>query len=511
MKVLIYDRNLAVVEYISQVLKKIENVEVIQTKTLNEFTNFIEKNDKNIDFIFIEDKFYKEILEISNNPFLIILTFDISIEINISHRVFYKLRKDITEIEFKSKFNILSQLREYVKNEELEKLTLKEVLAYKDQHEEIAIQKQLKLISNELSMFYENDYMIESYFNPKELLSGDAILTKRIDENKYFFTVIDAMGKGISASLTSINSVGFLYYSITKGIEHNNFNIKRHMEDLVNYTKSILIENEALCLVAGYVDGNTLYYANFGMPPIYIDRKKFKPNNMPIHETTENSSVVVSEVKFEKDILMFSDGLIEPFTKDNRLYLSRFKEILPYFTFLKDLTKDFEKNAIQGDDTTIFYLKKEKFKMEKIFHTEIQINKTNIDKFLIEFDNNSFLFKDKILFLLQELLLNSYEHSHLLLQAKKDKYLRNNSNLPEKIEENIVANVEIYENDRFVKLNFWDNGEGFDIAILKTLGRNKLHGRGIKMMKSIADAVFYNKQRNGVNIYFKKKESFEQK
>ena len=54
------------------------------------------------------------------------------------------------------------------------------------------------------------------------------------------------------------------------------------------------------------------------------------------------------------------------------------------------------------------------------------------------------------------------------------------------------------------KLNFWDNGEGFDISILKTLGRNKLHGRGIKMMKSIADAVFYNKQRNGVNIYLKK-------
>jgi len=505
MKVLIYDRNVSVVEYISNIMSKFSNIEIQTFNNLTTLLHFLDENNEKIDFVLIEDKFYEEVSGISSNFFLIILTFDISLKIDLSHRIFYKLKKDIPEIEFKSKFDILIKLREYVKNEELEKLTLKEVLAYKDQHEEIAIQKQLKLISNELSMFYENDFIIESYFNPKELLSGDAILTKRVGENRYFFAVIDAMGKGISASLTSINSVGFLYYSITKGIEHNNFNIKRHMEDLVNYTKSILIENEALCLVAGYVDNNILHYANFGMPPIYIDRKKFKPNNMPIHERTPVSNIVVSKVKFQKDILMFSDGLIEPFTKDNRLYLSRFKEILPNFTFLKDLTKDFEINAIQGDDTTILYLKKETFKMKKIFKAQIQINKDNIDKFLLEFDKETCLFKNKIEFLLQELLLNSYEHSSLLLSQKKDSFLRNNQNITHiENQENIIANVELYENDKFIKLNFWDNGEGFDISILKTLGKNKLHGRGIKMMKSIADGVFYNTKRNGINIYLKK-------
>ena len=496
MKIVILDRNNAVLEYFSSLL---ENFDVKTFSNEKESLEYVKNKKDEIDFIFVEEFFYETFIEINLNSFFIILFFEIK-DLEIKERIYYSIQKDILPLEFKAKFSIIKKLREYFLKENQKKSELKNIILYKEQHEEIAIQKQLKLFSNELSMFYENDYMIETYFHSKDLLSGDGVLTKRIDENRYFVAVIDAMGKGLSASLTSTNSVGFLHYALIQSLEHNDFNFKYIIESFVNYIKSILIENETLCFVAGYVENNSFEFVNFGMPPIYVDREKIRANNMPVNEWTDE--INVSNVEFKKDILMFSDGLIECETKNERLYLTRFKQLLPNFIFLNDILRDYKKNAIQSDDTTIIYLKKEKWEFKKLYSETIDISIDNINEFLRNFDSKIKVENiEKMSFILQELLMNSYEHSALKLQKLKNSVLRKDK-IDLENDTEIKAEINILENDLFVKLEYIDNGDGFDIDVLKTLGKDKFHGRGIKMIKSIADGFFYNPKGNGVNIYF---------
>jgi hypothetical protein len=498
MKIVILDRNLAVLDYFSLLLKKFQvKLKIFSNK--EKCLEYLNKN-KDVDLIFVEEIFYKVFLDKFLNSFLIVLYFEAK-DLHIENRLYYSVKKDILPVEFYAKFEIIKKLREYFLKEQKEKIGLTGVISYKEQQEEMATQKQLKLFLNELSMFYENDVMIETYYNPKDILSGDAIITKRIDTNRYFVAIIDAMGKGLSASLTASNSVGFLSYALSQALKHKDFNFSKIIESFVNYVKSILIENETLCISIGYIENNEFTFVNFGMPPIYVDRKKIKANNMPLSEW--NKEIKIDKVEFKKDILMFSDGLIECWTKEEELYLRRLQKLLPNFVFLNDIIKDFKKHAIQSDDTTVIYLKKEKFKFREIYKEKLEISKQNINKFLKDFESIKVIKKEKIEFILQELLMNSYEHSSLQLRNLKDAILRDNK-IELATKNSITANIIIYENDEFIKLDYSDNEEGFNLDIFKTLSRDKLHGRGIKMIKSISDGCFYNLKGNGVNIFIRK-------
>jgi serine phosphatase RsbU (regulator of sigma subunit) len=500
MKVVILDRNLAVLDYFSLLLKVFE-VEVKTFINEKECITYLNQN-RDVDFIFIEEFFYKKFLDKYLDSFLIILSFEIK-ELNMN-RIYYKIKKDILPLEFNARFLMIKKLREYFLKDKKEIVELNEVLTYKDTQEEIATQKQLKLFSNELSMFYENDFLIETYFNSKDILSGDALITKRIDENRYFVAVIDAMGKGIGASLTSSNSVGFLNYALTQALKYKDFNFSKLIESFVNYVKSILIKNEALCFVIGYIENNKFTYTNFGMPPIYIDRKKVKANNMPLIELS--SDIKIDTIEYKDDILLYSDGLVECFTKEEELYLIRFHKLLPKFTFLRDIIKDFKVCSIQSDDTTIIYIKKDKFSFNKIYEKEIKISIENINEFLKNSGINitQTKQKEKIEFILQELLMNSYEHSLLKLRRLKDSVFRDYEIKIDTKKKSIKAKINIYENNKFIKIEYSDNGEGFNIDILKTLSDDMLHGRGIKMIRAVSDGVFYNYKGNGIIIFLSK-------
>jgi serine phosphatase RsbU (regulator of sigma subunit) len=498
MKVVILDRNKSVLEYFSLLLKDFD-VEVETFTKEKECIKFLNENG-DVDFIFVEDFFYKDFLEKYLEAFLIILSFKID-ELLIN-RIYDNIKKDILPLEFKTKFGIIKKLREYVLKEKKEKKELTEVISYKTFQEEMATKKQLKLFIDELAMFYENDFFIETFYEPIDILSGDALITKRIDENKYFLAIIDAMGKGLSASLTSSNSVGFLHYALLQALKHNDFDFHRIVESFVNYGKSILIEDEALCFIIGYIENNKFYFVNCGMPPIYVDRKKIRANNMPLSEWSND--IYIDQIEFKKDILMYSDGLIESETKDGDIYLRRFQKLLLDFEFLNDFVKDFNKNAIQSDDVTVIYVKKDDMEFKKIYEKEIDIfSKEDIDNFLKEF-NIEISNKEKIEFTLHELLMNSYEHGLLNLKQLKNSFLREDKKECINEKSNIKVKIKLFENSKFIKLYYGDNGKGFDIGILKYLSKDKLHGRGIKMIKFMSDGMFYSVKCNEIVIFFRK-------
>jgi hypothetical protein len=119
----------------------------------------------------------------------------------------------------------------------------------------------------------------------------------------------------------------------------------------------------------------------------------------------------------------------------------------------------------------------------------------NINNFLKEFDNLKIIeiLKDKIKFIIEELLMTSYEYNNLL-KSKKDEV---------DIKSSIESKIEIYENDKFMKIEYSDNEDGLNVDMFKPIV-NSLYERTINKIKPITDGFFYNSKGNGAYIFFYK-------
>ena len=424
------------------------------------------------------------------------------------------MNKGIDYFEFKTKINILTNLRNYYYESKKHHKELEVILKYKDTQETLAVQKQLKIIEDKVSNHFYDEWIADSYFKPKDILSGDSYSTLRIGENKFFISIVDGMGKGVSASLSSVLTVSFMNYSIMKSLDFNDFQFDRVVKDTFHYASSIMLDNEALSFAMIEIDleTNKIRYANMGMPPFYLIQGdkilKIKPNNRPLLQTSREFVIDEFDEKFDS-FLVASDGLFESVDKEDNPYFIRFKKTFNEHFLLSDLIKDFKENVAEADDdTTIFYLKRDNDKYEEILNEEILLTRENVDNYVNEVEfklENKLSLKiiNKVVFSLNELLINCYEHSVIKISKNKHKIIQKD----EKIEyngENKFAFLAIKKSQRFVIVELNDNGDGFDVSrILKSEWFNKYHGRGIKMLKKLSDGMYYSKKGNFVKLYFK--------
>lgn len=509
MEICIIDDSKAFLKYIKQLLGKIgfENVKLFSTP--GNLLKYLKNHKPDviiIDYILPEINgidLAKKIKEINSDSILIMLTS--SKDINVKNEALKAgfddfINKDISLPEFSAKMNMLQKLVDYIHKEKEKNEELKKEIEYKNYQEQIAIIKHKKIIKNELSMFFENEHLIESYYKPKDILNGDTIFSKRIKENFYVLGIIDAMGKGLSASLTSINATAFLEHSIKKAIEYKDFQFERTIKDFINYTKSILLENEILCATILCIKENKLYYANFGMPPIYTEKERYKANNLPIRKRTDNFKFNI--IPLPDYFFIISDGIIESHLKNMQgPYYTRFIQLYKKAEFIKEIVNDFKKHATQDDDISIIHYKKDE-EFEKFFELELEIkDKDSINEALLTLANENLPQKHKIIYILQELFMNTLEHGIYELKNKKEKFQKVEDASPK--QKPVKVKITLQKKEPFIKIIYEEHTKGFDINILDEININKYHGRGIKIIKNLSEGIFFNPKGNKLKIFLK--------
>jgi len=426
------------------------------------------------------------------------------------------MQKGIDFFDFQAKVNILTNLRFYYYETIKHQKELEVVLKYKDSQEILAVQKQLKIIEDRVSHHYYDNWLADSCFRPKDILSGDSYSTLQIQKDRFFISIVDGMGKGVSASLSSVLTVSFMNHSISKSLEFNDYKFERVVKDTFNYAASIMLDGEALSFYMIDIDlkNNIISYANIGMPPIYLLKDneiiKLKANNNPLLSHSKKCQIDRYEGEFDV-ILAASDGLYESGDENDIPYFVNFRKKFKDFYLLNDLIKDFRKTVKEiDDDTTIFFMRKEKQDYKIRFKQDVMLTQNKIQNVVDNFEKNleglSQIVKDKIIFSLNELLINCYEHSVLKISENKHKIIQKDEKIEYNGEEKF-AFLSILESDDYVVLHLSDEGQGFDISqILKSEWFNKYHGRGIKMLKKLSDGMYYNQKGNSVKLYFKKEQ-----
>ncbi|WP_434656868.1 response regulator [Sulfurimonas sp. NW9] len=191
-------------------------------------------------------------------------------------------------------------------------------IKYSNYQEGITFAKEKIITKNDLE---EDNRLLKltckAVYKPKDTLSGDSYIIRKLNENEYFIFLVDGMGKGISASVTAMLCSSFVNYSVDLLKEEKKlFSLETLLNSLVKFIRPNLLKYEVLCAHFLHFKHNTLSYAIFSMPPVLymLDTQevfKLKSNNTPLASYTKKFTVDTLDIQKLKKMILYSDGLNE--------------------------------------------------------------------------------------------------------------------------------------------------------------------------------------------------------
>ncbi len=397
----------------------------------------------------------------------------------------------------------------------------------KSRLEDIFIREVFALQNDLYYKFFENKtnrWYFDISYKPYQIPSGDCYSIRKVGENKLFVFLVDAMGKGLSASFTSIMSSTFINYITDTQTQKGKFDLEYTIKKYHRFIKKSIFEDEIISVSFFVFDffENRVEYASFAMPPVLMCLKdksvtKLKANNLPLSKY--NLEINISEHSLEEvvKLLIYSDGLNESVTKDMHMYKkylendfvnkANYKEFL---SIAQTRVGDFD------DDMTFLYIEKEI--CDKCVSCDITLKSRQnelqkaADKMSGFFLNNGLSLENEIRLnnAFNEMLLNAYEHGNLGISYKqKNRHMEEGTfeRLIEKLEEKyrhkkiyIKLSVKEEKDFKIFKIEIEDEGNGFDTNIMrnKFLKKGSFSGCGLIMTSKMVDAFYYNDKGNKV-------------
>jgi anti-sigma regulatory factor (Ser/Thr protein kinase) len=398
---------------------------------------------------------------------------------------------------------------------------------------ENAFNKELNIIKNDL--YYQqleiprgkNTVLVrlDIAYSPMEILSGDSYSIRKNYDGKIVFFLVDAMGKGVCASLTATTTTSLLNFIFDQMQAEKNFDFSKWIQSYVEYIKKELLDNEMLSIIFGMYEkeSSSCSYASFGMPAVIAkDFKnqlvKIKSNNMPISQYTQEFKVDTLNAKNIKKILIHTDGLCENKLENGEFYKKYMYEDFLNSECISDFSLHVKERLVENqDDMAYFYLDVVELNVEwkdiSVLgkREEVDAVLTEIREALLQVKANA---KDisEIILAMSEVLLNAVEHGIYGIDKKTKSKLIENGEF-----DDLLDKLEAQNKDKYINIKYFikesrrgkmfickvtDPGLGFDVRELRQLVVNPkgFNGRGIMIIKKLLDRFYYNEQGNSITL-----------
>ncbi|WP_242349292.1 fused response regulator/phosphatase [Mucispirillum schaedleri] len=420
-----------------------------------------------------------------------------------------------------------------------------ELLKYKDMYNTIqhdaTLRKELHIMRNDMFKKYFHDgdnpvtyngWQVEVFYKSLDIVSGDTYTCRTLDNGNVVIFIADAMGKGVSAAITSLVSVSLTNYIIKQHDSNKCISSEEEIrfiaEQCVSFMRESLVEDEVLCAIFAYFDfkENKLQYASFSMPRILLQTttgsiEKLPSNNLPIMPYVVDIAIDSVDLSNVSKVALFTDGIVESETKDGVLYSAYLNENFSQSPFLKS----FFNNAYTYlddfyDDVTLFFIRrpftniiKEKVyyfptKYDKLDEASETIRQEMVDCG-IDVDRH-----DSFFTALSECIMNAYEHGNLAITfAIKHELIKNGDYeeellKKEKNNDKMITIRYVYCNDnesKYIIVGIRDEGAGYPETVFKNAigDTTKFNGRGIKIIDYYTDIFFFSEDRREIFIGIK--------
>lgn len=415
--------------------------------------------------------------------------------------------------------------------QELELLRYRE--KYHSTQQERAFRKELNIIKNDLHMKKidtvnetgkKTSWFVSLYYKPLDILSGDSYSIRKISPGKILLFLVDAMGKGLSASVTTILSTSFVNHLIDNAVTKKDFHFAGFVAAYTKFIQKELLDDEIVCASFIFIDlkQETMETAIFSMPPVIIQTNdnriiKIKSNNLPIMKYININQIDSHDLSGAKKVLVYSDGLNESINKDCMYEESLIADFRASSNKNELYLRFHDKIRQPDDDVTFLFLKRidDVPSWEKTYTINTKLHELSrisneIEDVLSSFDaHHDFI----ITFInsLTEILMNAYEHGNLSIDSQlKNMLLRDGDyedyllNAENEVNKKITIVLSLFtdEGKEFLMLRVADEGRGFDTNSLieNSSEDQRLNGRGIKIAQSFVDELYYNKTGNEVTL-----------
>jgi len=419
--------------------------------------------------------------------------------------------ENVSKLIFAS--NYLKEQREK-KIRELEKKD-----EYNSYQEDLAFSKELNIVRNDF--YYKmidahKTILVDFLYKPLDILSGDAYSARKIEDEMIFYFIVDGMGKGLSASLSSMLLTAYINHIVDK--MQDSFSLKKLVESALDYIRPIILEEEALSTEFILLDykNSIMQYSKFAMPPSLAQSGeneviKIKANNPPMSKFTDDFTVSEMDISNITKFLFYSDGLVENSVREKGKLYANFIEN----DFLRSFTKDELREKLlykidaQEDDMTFIFVNQLPFNLKekritRTFESTLNAVEEANDWYTEVWNgfttNYKLAYNAGIVF--SELFMNAYEHGNLGLDAKtkhnllsEDIYFTTLEELQAKCDKKISVTVDIVESNsnRYIVTLIKDEGKGFNTNILREIfkDRDNFNGRGIYISRQSSLGLYY--------------------
>ena len=431
----------------------------------------------------------------------------------------------INALESVSKLIIANKYLQDQKNSKMQELEAKD--EYSSYQEDLAFAKELNILRNDL--YYQMldgkcTALVDFSYQPLDVLSGDSYSARKIDKYKTFYLIVDGMGKGLSAALSSMLITSFINHIIDKMKYLDNFDLRRLIYESLEYIKPILLEEEALSIDYIILDSmnSNMQYAKFAMPAILLQNKeneivKVKSNNGPISKYMVDFKVSTYDIFNINKFLFYSDGMVENTTRvKDKLYADYIEE-----DFIDSFTKEEIREKFlwridkPEDDITFIFINRldliETVIAQKSFSTSMDeienANEWYANLWDTLADDVKLSYSAAIVF--TELFMNAYEHGNLGLDsATKHRLIEEDTYLDTLLKKqkscdkqiHVTINKITHNASNYIITRIKDDGKGFDTQILSKIFRNSktFNGRGVFVSRSSSLGIYYNGEGNSV-------------
>lgn len=411
-----------------------------------------------------------------------------------------------------------------------------QLLEYKDKYhtwqEENAFKKQLKLIRDDMCKLYdESGIYFSGIYEPKDILSGDSYGTIRIDEGRYFLYILDSMGKGLAASLTSMVVTSYINNFFDAIKDRPDYAFEKAVRSFFDFARKQVLKDEIMGAFFLEVDKRVSYlqYAGFGSPPLYVEYangeiEEVLSNNPPIRTASEGFETGCKDLGGVHKLVFFSDAMLEAELRDNSgTYLNYMKEDIKNAFCANDFYKFFSnRTQDKTDDITLLFLRFCDIKHYPVERFEIDDSVSEAEAGLDRVIGylSDYVEKMRLHFFrsaLQEILTNAIEHGSLGLSSDIKRRLiykkayENFIDLSHGKDDNVDKKITVQINKKelnglycfavFVE----DQGGGFDICEtikeLKMNEKNEFSGRGLRVSELYTQGLYFNKTGNKAVLF----------
>ncbi len=400
----------------------------------------------------------------------------------------------------------------------------------KRQHERL-FHKEILILRNDFYYkFYEHQterWFFDISYRPRQVPSGDAYAIRRIDDGRVLMFLVDAMGKGASASVTSMLTASFVNYEVDNAIASGVFDLSHIVRKVQRFLHPLLFEDEvfsATFLLCDFEKGE-LERAMFGMPPVLLcDREgrvtKLRSNHPPLTRVRQPVVTDTTPLGENVKILCYTDGLNETVVDEEQLYQhylpDAFCKAANYKHFLQSVISRTGGNF--DDDMTFIFMEKELCRKCRVARYEIESRREAVDGMIEKVEQ--FLMQHGMdakncAYMLQaftEVLINAYEHGNLCIDHETKRKMMETGGFDDLLKERealygkrkIDIFLHLKEEPQLLtfKIDVTDEGKGFDTSLMRNriIKKSHFNGRGLLMVSKSVDAYYYNDRANRVII-----------